>query len=71
MASPAFSRSAMADGANAWPHRRDALLARFSSIDELKNAEVDELAQVPGMGRGAAEAVKEFFSGFANEQPAP
>ena len=67
----AMTRSVLDDVPGIGPARRDALLARFSSIDELKNAEVDELAQVPGMGRGAAEAVKEFFSGFANEQPAP
>ncbi len=67
----AMTRSVLDDVPGIGPARRDALLARFSSIDELKNAEVEELAQVPGMGRGAAEAVKEFFSGFANEQPAP
>ena len=66
-----MTRSVLDDVPGIGPARRGALLARFSSIDELKNAEVDELAQVPGMGRGAAEAVKEFFSGFANEQPAP
>jgi excinuclease ABC subunit C len=64
----AMTRSVLDDVPGIGPARRDALLARFSSIDELKNAEVDELARIPGMGRGAAEAVKEFFSAFENEQ---
>lgn len=64
----AMTRSILDDVPGIGPARRDALLARFSSIDELKNAELDELARVPGVGRGAAEAVKEFFSAFENEQ---
>ncbi len=67
----AMTRSVLDDVPGIGPARRDALLARFSSIDELKNAEIDDLARIPGMGRGAAEAVKEFFSGFANEQAVP
>lgn len=67
----AMTRSVLDDVPGIGPARRDALLARFSSIDELKGAEVEELAAIPGMGRSAAEAVKEFFSGFENEQPAP
>ncbi len=66
----AMTRSVLDDVPGIGPARRDALLARFSSIDELKSAEVEDLAQVPGMGRGAAEAVKEFFSGFANDRAA-
>ncbi len=66
----AMTRSVLDDVPGIGPARRDALLARFSSIDELKDAEVEELAAIPGMGRGAAEAVKEFFSAFANEHPA-
>ena len=64
----AMTRSVLDDVPGIGPARRDALLARFSSIDELKGAQIDELAQIPGMGRGAAEAVKEFFSGFANDR---
>lgn len=67
----AMTRSVLDDVPGIGPARRDALLARFSSIDELRGAGIDELAAIPGMGRGAAEAVKEFFSAFANEQPAP
>ena len=66
--SAAMTRSVLDDVPGIGPARRDALLARFSSIDELKGAQIDELARIPGMGRGAAEAVKEFFSGFANDR---
>lgn len=44
------------------PKRRDALLAHFSSIDELKAAPVEQLAAIPGVGQRAAENVKEFFA---------
>ncbi|MDZ7705580.1 MAG: helix-hairpin-helix domain-containing protein [Trueperaceae bacterium] len=43
------------------PKRRDALLAHFSSVDQLKNADVDELASISGVGAAAAAAVKQFF----------
>jgi excinuclease ABC subunit C len=67
----AMTRSILDDVPGIGPARRDALLARFSSIAELRDAEVADLARIPGMGRGAAEAVKEFFSGLANEPVAP
>ena len=43
------------------PGRRNALLARFGSVDAIKAATLEELAQAPGMNRRAAESVKEFF----------
>ncbi|ADI15088.1 excinuclease ABC subunit UvrC [Truepera radiovictrix] len=64
----AMTRSVLDDIPGIGPARRDALLARFSSIDELKSAGVDELARIPGMGRVAAEAVVAFFSAFDNER---
>ena len=67
----AMTRSILDDVPGIGPARRDALLARFSSIAELKDAEVADLARIPGMGRGAAEAVKAFLSGLANEPVAP
>jgi excinuclease ABC subunit C len=33
----------------------------FQSIEEIKAADVETLAQVPAMNRGAAEKVYEFF----------
>ena len=58
----AMTRSILDDVPGIGPKRRDALLAHFSSVDQLKSADVDELASIPGMGQSAAEAVKLFFS---------
>ena len=63
----AMTRSLLDDVPGIGPARRDALLSRFSSLDELRDAEAEDLAKIPGMGRAAAEAVKEFLSGFSNE----
>jgi excinuclease ABC subunit C len=57
----AMTRSILDDVPGIGPKRRDALLAHFSSIDQLKAADVGELASIPGMGASAAEAVKAFF----------
>ena len=58
----AMTRSVLDDVPGIGPKRRDALLAHFSSVDQLKSAEVSELASIPGVGQSAAEAVKLFFS---------
>lgn len=41
--------------------RRRALMRHFKSLDELKNAPVEEIAAVEGMNMKAAENVKEFL----------
>jgi excinuclease ABC subunit C len=43
------------------PKRRKALMKRFGSLEAIKEASVEELAQVPGMSRKVAERVKEFL----------
>ena len=43
------------------PKRRQALIRAFDSLEDIKNATEEELAEVPGMDRKAARAVKEFF----------
>ena len=58
----ALTRSILDDVPGIGPKRRDALLAHFSSIDELKGADLATLAEVPGVGRVAAKAVKDFFA---------
>jgi len=40
------------------PARRRALLRKFGSLDGIRAASLEELLQVPGMTRAAAEAVK-------------
>jgi len=43
------------------PTRRKALLKRFGSLDGIREATVDQLSNVRGMTRTAAEAVKDFL----------
>lgn len=58
----AMTRSILDDVPGIGPKRRDALLAHFSSVDQIKSADVKELASIAGMGQSAAEAVKDFFT---------
>ena len=58
----AMTKSILDDVPGIGPKRRDALLAHFSSVDQIKGAEVEELASIPGVSRNAAEAVKSYFS---------
>ncbi len=44
------------------PKRRKALLLYFKNIEAIKNASVEELAEVDGMNSAAAEKVYEFFN---------
>jgi excinuclease ABC subunit C len=67
----AMTKSILDDVPGIGPKRRDALLAYFSSIDQLKSASVEEIANIPGVGQTAAEAVKEFFSAEENLPEAP
>ncbi len=43
------------------PARRKALMKAFSSLDAIRGADVETLADVPSMNRAAAERVYEFF----------
>ena len=43
------------------PSRRKALMKYFESIEDIKNADVEELMKVPSMNRKAAESVYDFF----------
>jgi hypothetical protein len=56
-----MTKSLLDDVPGVGPKRRDALLAHFSSVDQLRAADLDELAAVPGVGRSAAAAVKAYF----------
>ena len=58
----ATTRSILDDGPGIGPKRRKAILGYVSSIEELKEATIEELSLVPGVGRVAAESVKSFFS---------
>ena len=43
------------------PTRRKALMKRFQSLENIRNASVEELAQTEGMNQKAAESVYRFF----------
>ncbi len=58
----ALTRSVLDDVPGIGPKRRDALLAHFSSVDELRSADLGTLAAVPGVGQAAAKAVKDYFA---------
>ena len=57
----AMTRSLLDDVPGIGPKRRDALLAHFASVDQLRAAEVHDLAAIPGVGPAAAAAIKAFF----------
>ena len=43
------------------PTRRKALMKKFQSLENIRNASVEELVQVEGMNQRSAEAVYSFF----------
>lgn len=43
------------------PARRKALMRKYLSIEEIRNASVKELAEIPSMNEKAAESVYKFF----------
>jgi excinuclease ABC subunit C len=51
-------RSALDDVPGIGPARKKALLRRFGSLNGIREAEIDDLAAVPGMTRRSAEALK-------------
>jgi excinuclease ABC subunit C len=53
--------SVLDDISGVGPVRRKALMARYGSLEEMKQASAEELAQVPGFNRSAAQKVYEFL----------
>jgi excinuclease ABC subunit C len=56
--SKASVRSAFDDLAGVGPKRRQALLRVFGSIKRVREAPVEQIAAVPGIGRALAERIK-------------
>lgn len=54
-------RSILDDIEGIGPTRRKALMKHFKSIEDIKNAQVEELKEVPSMNENAAWKVYEFF----------
>ena len=49
------------------PARRKALMRTFASLDEIKNAEVEDLKKIPSMDEKSAKNVYNFFRGSEKE----
>ncbi|MCI6609526.1 MAG: excinuclease ABC subunit UvrC [Ezakiella sp.] len=46
------------------PKRKKALMEHFGSIEKIKNSTVEELCEIPGMNKKAAEMVKEELTKY-------
>ena len=47
------------------PKRREALLEHFTSLEELRAAQIEEIARVPGVGLMAAQTIKDHLGAQA------
>ncbi len=54
--------SVLDDIPNVGPARRAALLRHYENIEQIKNASVDELKNIPGMNIAAAKSIYVFFN---------
>jgi len=63
----AMTHSLLDDVPGIGPKRRDALLAHFASVDQLRAAQEHDLAAIPGVGPAAAAAIKAFFAAEAED----
>jgi excinuclease ABC subunit C len=68
--SKAMTTSALDDVAGLGETRRKALLRHFGSLKRLKAASVEEVMEVPGIGRRTAEAVVTALAGATPAIPA-
>jgi excinuclease ABC subunit C len=56
-----FTGSILEDAPGIGPKRRSALLQEFGSFDKVKDATVEQLAQVDGMSKKAAQTLREWL----------
>jgi excinuclease ABC subunit C len=68
--SKAMTTSALDDIAGLGEMRRKALLRRFGSLKRLRAASIDEIVEVPGIGRRTAEAIVAALAASADAAPA-
>jgi len=69
--SKSMTRSALEGIPGLGATRRAALLRHFGSVKRLRAASVDEVAEVPGVGRRTAEIVVAALQPAAQAKPAP
>jgi excinuclease ABC subunit C len=62
-------RSALSDIAGIGVSRQRELLRHFGSVRKIRDASLDDLMQVPGMGKKAAEAVRAYFDAHGELAP--
>jgi excinuclease ABC subunit C len=62
-------RSALSDIAGIGVSRQRDLLRHFGSVRKIRDASVEDLMQVPGMGKKAAEAVRAYFDAHGELAP--
>lgn len=60
--SKAQVKSVLDDIPGVGPARRKALMRHFKSIEDIKNASVEELSEIPELNRRAAEEIHSFFA---------
>jgi excinuclease ABC subunit C len=68
--SRSMAQSALDDVPGLGEHRRKAILRAFGSVKRLRAATVEEIAEVPGVGRRTAEAVHAALAAAAAPVPA-
>ena len=61
--SKAQVKSSLDDIPGIGPSRRKALMKHFKSIEDIRNASAEEIAEVPGIPVNVAIKIKEFLSG--------
>ncbi len=54
-------KSVLDDIPGVGPARRKALMRHFQSLEEIRNAEVEQLLEIPEMNRSVAEEIYRFF----------
>ncbi|MDR2088145.1 MAG: excinuclease ABC subunit C, partial [Clostridiales Family XIII bacterium] len=57
-----MTRSALDDIPGIGPKRRNALLARFGSVERIRAADEEALSRTPGMTRAAARLLRAHFA---------
>ncbi len=62
-------RSALSDIAGIGITRQRELLRHFGSVRKIRDASLEDLLQVPGMGKKAAEAVRAYFDAHGELAP--
>lgn len=57
-----MTASALDDVPGLGPSRRAAIVAHFGSVANLKKASVEEISEVPGLGRGTAQKILDHLN---------